>query len=60
MKLEDKKKVTVRIYPVRQYGIVTGSHEGLMGEYTTYPMSVFFYSKRHLSTVMWKQLWIRC
>lgn len=31
MKLEDKKKVTVRIYPVRQYGIVTGSHEGLMG-----------------------------
>lgn len=31
MKLEDKKKVTVRIYSVRQYGIVIGSHEGLIG-----------------------------
>ncbi|WP_367566892.1 hypothetical protein [Lacrimispora sp.] len=31
MKLLDKQKITVQIYPGRQFGIVIGSHEGLIG-----------------------------
>ena len=31
MKLLDKQKVTVQVYPGRQFGIVIGSHEGLIG-----------------------------
>ncbi|MEY8357055.1 hypothetical protein AALB39_27440 [Lachnospiraceae bacterium 54-53] len=31
MKLEDKKKVTVQVYPGRQFGTVIGSNDGLIG-----------------------------
>jgi hypothetical protein len=31
MKLEPKKKVTVQVYPGRQYGTVIGSNDGLIG-----------------------------
>ncbi|WP_367567765.1 hypothetical protein [Lacrimispora sp.] len=31
MKLKDKKKITVQVYPGRQFGLVIGSHEGLIG-----------------------------
>ena len=31
MKLEDKQKVVVQVYPGRQYGLIIGSYEGLIG-----------------------------
>jgi hypothetical protein len=31
MKLEDKQKVVVQVYPGRQYGLMIGSYEGLIG-----------------------------
>lgn len=31
MKLEDKQKVVVQVYPGRKFGIVIGSNEGLIG-----------------------------
>lgn len=31
MKLEDKQKVVVQAYPGRQYGLMIGSYEGLIG-----------------------------
>lgn len=31
MKLEDKQKVVVQIYPGRKFGIVIGSNDGLIG-----------------------------
>lgn len=31
MKLEDKQKVVVQVYPGRKFGIVIGSYEGLIG-----------------------------
>lgn len=31
MKLEDKQKVVVQVYPSRQYGLMIGSYEGLIG-----------------------------
>ena len=31
MKLEDKQKVIVQVYPGRQYGLMIGSYEGLIG-----------------------------
>ncbi|GLB33070.1 hypothetical protein LAD12857_49930 [Lacrimispora amygdalina] len=31
MKLEDKQKVTVQIYPGRKFGTMIGSNDGLIG-----------------------------
>ncbi len=31
MKLKDKRKVTVQVYPGRRFGLLIGSHEGLIG-----------------------------
>lgn len=31
MKLEDKQKVFAQVYPDRQYGLMIGSYEGLIG-----------------------------
>ena len=31
MKLKDKKKVTVQVFPGRRFGVMIGSHEGLIG-----------------------------
>ena len=31
MKLEDKQKVVVQVYLGRQYGLMIGSYEGLIG-----------------------------
>jgi hypothetical protein len=31
MKLEDKQKIVVQVYPGRKFGLVIGSYEGLIG-----------------------------
>lgn len=31
MKLEDKKKIVVQVYPGRKFGTVIGSNDGLIG-----------------------------
>lgn len=31
MKLEDKQKVVIQVYPGRKFGIVMGSYDGLVG-----------------------------
>ncbi|MGL6217220.1 MAG: hypothetical protein ACRC36_04240 [Lacrimispora sphenoides] len=31
MKLEDKKKIVVQVYPSRKFGTVIGSNDGLIG-----------------------------
>jgi hypothetical protein len=31
MKLEDKQKVVVQVYPGRKFGLMIGSYEGLIG-----------------------------
>lgn len=31
MKLKDKQKITVQVYPGRRFGVMIGSHEGLIG-----------------------------
>lgn len=31
MKLEDKQKIVVQVYPGRKFGTVIGSYEGLIG-----------------------------
>ncbi|MFV0240750.1 MAG: hypothetical protein ACK5H4_12030 [Lacrimispora sphenoides] len=31
MKLEDKKKIVVQVYPGRKFGAVIGSNDGLIG-----------------------------
>lgn len=55
MKLEDKKKVTVRTYLVRQYGIVIKSYESLIGEYTSREITKEFISGRMpLKQSIWK------
>jgi len=31
MKLKDKQKITVQVYPGRKFGIMIGSNDGLIG-----------------------------
>jgi hypothetical protein len=31
MKLEDKQKIVVQVYPSRKFGIVIGSNDGMIG-----------------------------